>query len=234
MSAQEFTYACSALVALATTHQPPQWLNLSSTPLNESIIAAMDVIPAFRKQHRLQLVNTVFLTDGDSNGTRYYYSYSTERHYSSTTSLDLRKGSVVVFRDPITRNEVRITMNGRNYGTGVTNALVKLLKLRTNCNIVGFYIISGREFSSYAERWYKPEDIDRAKTDFKKDRFAVLTDSGFDEYYFLRSNGLNTDEEEFEVEEGVTNRGLVTAFTKYAGNKIANRVVLNRFIGMIA
>jgi hypothetical protein len=200
--------------------------------LNESIIAAMDVIPAFRKQHRLQLVNTVFLTDGDSNGTRYYYS--TEQMYSSTMSLDLRKGSVVVLRDPVTRNEVRITMDGRNYGTGITNAFIKLLKLRTSCNIVGFYVISGREFSSCAERWYKTEDVERAKSDFKKERFAVLTDSGFDEYYFLRSNGLNTDEEEFEVEDGITNRGLVTAFTKYAGNKIANRVVLNRFIGMIA
>jgi hypothetical protein len=232
MSAQEFTYACSALVALANSHQPPHWLNLSSTPLNESIIAAMDIIPAFRKEHRLQLVNTVFLTDGDSNGTRYYYS--TEQMYSSTTSLDLRKGSVVVFRDPITRNEVRVTMDGRNYGTGVTNSFIKLMKLRTNCNVVGFYVISGREFSSCAERWYKSEDLERAKADFKKERFAVLTNSGFDEYYFLRSNGLNTDEEEFEVEDGITSRGLVTAFTKYAGNKLANRVVLNRFIGMIA
>lgn len=230
MSAAEFTYACSVLVYLATARQQPNWLNLSSTPLNESIIAAMDIIPEFRKKHRLQIVNTVFLTDGDSNGTRYYFKDS---QYNRRESIDLRKNSVVVFRDTVSKNEVKVTMNGRNYGTGITNAFVRLLKLRTDCNIIGFYVISGREFGACAERWYDSVEIDRVKDEFKKNNFAVLTDSGFDEYYFLRSNGLNTDEEDFEVAENVTQRGLVSAFTKYAGNKIANRVVLNRFIGMI-
>jgi hypothetical protein len=233
MNAAEFTYACSVLVHLATARQH-SWLEMSSTPLNESIVAAMDIIPEFRKKHRLQIVNTVFLTDGDSNGTRYYYKYDNYHSYLHKESIDLRNNSVVVFRDKLTKNEVRVTMNGRNYGTGVTNAFVKLLKLRTGCNIVGFYIISGREFGSCAERWYDTKDIERVKAEFKKDNYTVLTDSGFDEYYFLRSNGLNTDEEDFEVSEGITQRGLVTAFTKYAGNKISNRVVLNRFIGMIA
>jgi hypothetical protein len=232
MSAADFTYACSMLVYLAHSNHPLNWLNLSSTPLNESIIAAMDIIPEFQKKYRLQLVNTVFLTDGDSNGSRSYY-YD-ESYYNRTMNIDCRKGSVVVIRDPVTKNEVKFTMDGRNYGTSFTNAFVKLLKLRTNCNIVGFYVISGREFSSYGERWFTKGNFEVAKEQFKKDRYAILTESGFDEYYFLRSNGLNTDEEDFEVAEGVTQRGLVSAFTKYAGNKIANRVVLNRFIGMIA
>ena len=231
MSAAEFTYACGALVHMSTAHHLPGWLNLSSTPLNESIIAAMEIIPEFRKKYRLQVVNTVFLTDGDSNGLRNYYNNDM---YGRSSSIDLRKNSVIVFRDPVSRNEVRVEMNGRNYSTGMTNALIRLLKLRTDCNAVGFYIISGREFGYSAERWYENADIEKLKLEFKRDNYLVLTESGFDEYYFIRSNGLNTDDEEFDVDDGVTQRGLVTAFTRYAGSKITNRVVLNRFIGLIA
>jgi hypothetical protein len=231
MSASDFTYACSALVYMSANYQPA-WMKLGSTPLNESIIAAMDIIPKFQKKYGLQIVNTVFLTDGDSNCQRSVYTR--DRGYQSTQYISCRKGDVVTFRDNVTKNEVKVTMSGQGYSTEFTSCLIQLLKVRTKCNIVGFYVISGREFANMAPRWYRKNDVEEIKTNFKKDNYAILTDSGFDEYYFLRSTGLNTDEEEFDVEEGVSRRGLVSAFTKYAGNKISNRIILNRFIGMIA
>ena len=45
---------------------PRQW-HMGSTPLNECIVAAMDIIPAFRAANDLQIVNTIFLTDGDAS-----------------------------------------------------------------------------------------------------------------------------------------------------------------------
>ena len=66
-------------------------------------------------------------------------------------------------------------------------------------------------------------------------KYKIITNAGFDEYYLLRSEGLDTDDDvEFHVKENATTRGLVSAFSKYAGNRLSNRVVLNRFIGMIA
>ena len=62
-----------------------------------------------------------------------------------------------------------------------------------------------------------------------------MNSTGFDDYYVLRSTGLDIDEDaEFEVRENATTRGLVSAFSKYAGNRINNRVILNRFIGLIS
>jgi hypothetical protein len=50
----------------------------------------------------------------------------------------------------------------------------------------------------------------------------------------LRSDKIDTDdEEEFEVTNTST-RGLVNAFSKYTGGRISNRIVLNRFINLIA
>ena len=45
----------------------PNGYNLSSTPLNESIMAAMKMVPAFQKKYNIDKMNTVFLTDGASD-----------------------------------------------------------------------------------------------------------------------------------------------------------------------
>jgi len=63
----------------------------------------------------------------------------------------------------------------------------------------------------------------------------IVTTTGFDDYYVLRSNSLDTDDdEELVFKDNATTRGMVSAFSKYTGNKIASRVILNRFIGLIS
>jgi len=63
---------------------PHSHYQLHSTPLNHSIIAAMELVPQFKKDYGLQKVHTVFLTDGSSNNIDYKYEWSTEdiRPYS--------------------------------------------------------------------------------------------------------------------------------------------------------
>jgi hypothetical protein len=140
----------------------------------------------------------------------------------------------LIIRDPITKHQ-EIVDNIYNCASH-TGAYVKLLKARTNCNVLGFYVISGREFGRKIYDFYpRTANYDTIKASFRKTKFAVVTTAGFDEYYVLRSEALNTEEDStFEVKENATTRGLVSAFSKYAGGRVANRVVLNRFIGMIS
>ena len=51
----------------------PSSYNLGSTPLNHTIIYAMDLLPKFKKDNGLQKVHTVFLTDGASNSIQNSY-----------------------------------------------------------------------------------------------------------------------------------------------------------------
>jgi hypothetical protein len=229
MSASDFTYASQALVHMASK-RPPSWFSMNGTPLNETIVAALDVVPEFQKKSNVQIVNTIFLTDGDSNSNAEYYHGFQKRYIVG------REGSTVVIRDPVTRYEDKFTI-GRSvfWSIEMTKSLVRLLRYRTKSHVVGFYVLAGRDFSYTSHKWYKSdEERAQADIDFKRDKCAVLDNSGFDEYYFLRSNSMNTDEVEFEVDEGVTRRGLVTAFSKYAGGKVSSRMVLNRFIKMIS
>ena len=101
--------------------------------------------------------------------------------------------------------------------------------------MVGFYILSGRDFRNAIWRFPKLTNAELLRLEFRKNNFAVCTNAGYDEYYFIRTEGMNTDDDvELEVKENATTRGLVSAFSKYTKGRLTNRVVLNRFIGMIA
>ena len=140
----------------------------------------------------------------------------------------------------MTKASVEVTESGYGYGgRGVsqTTALLKLLKQRTNANVVGFYVARVRDVRN-ALTLYTPKDeqvkTERRVADFRKNNFTFLNNVGYDEYYFLRSDKLDTDEgDEFEV-SSTTTRGLVSAFSKYTNNRVSNRIVLNRFINLIA
>ena len=76
---------------------------------------------------------------------------------------------------------------------------------------------------------------EKMKKDFRNNKFQVITNGGFDEYYLLRSESLDTDEEsEFEVEETATLRKIASEFNKFSSSRKSSRVVLNRFIDLIA
>lgn len=241
MSAGEFTYACSALAYTChTSVWRPHWFQLGGTPLSEAIISAMEIIPKFQKDYKLQIVNTVFLTDGEGHTLHdVFYEKEDGRKTAGFNNPELDYGSsygksrTFVIRDPKTKHQ---EVCDDYFGKKVTTAYIKMLKARTNCNIIGFYVLSGREFGRVASSLFpKIGDFGKLKSEFRKNKYAVVTTAGYDEYYLLRSEGLDTDDDvEFVVKENATTRGLVSAFSKYAGNRLNNRVVLNRFIGMIA
>jgi len=183
----------------------------------------------------LQIVNTVFLTDGDANHLSGIYFDDAGRHsdtHWSGRGFDSKKISRVVFRDPKTKNEVSYEVKSM-HRSEQTTALIKLLKARTNCNIIGFYIAHGRDYRDKINQFF-PNNAEQVREQTKKDRYCIVTNAGFDEYYLLRSEAMDTDDVgELVVKENATTRGIVSAFNKYAGSRVQNRVVLNRFINLI-
>jgi len=238
MSASDFSYAASALVNMSHYRAwKPSWFQMGGTPLTEAIISAMKIVPEFQKQYKLQVVNTVFLTDGDGHTVRDVF-YLNDRGFKTSGSgeySDYRVQKKMVIRDAKTKHEVVVN---NPHGRDLTAGYIQMLKLKTNCNIVGFYVLSGRELGRELHYFYPNASYsahDKIKAEFRKNKSMVVTSAGYDEYYLLRAEGLDTDEDaEFTVKENATTRGLVSAFSKYAGNRLNNRVVLNRFVGMIS
>lgn len=238
MNALDFKKAASILTWVsknAYSYQQP-W-QLGGTPLSFSIMSAMEIIPAFQKRNNLQVVNTIFLTDGeDTYSLPHYYDENMNRksvsyhHIEDYTTYRVNYRNVI-FRDTKSRHEFKVSPNlpiEKQY----TNGLIGLLKRKTKSNVIGFYILNNKDFKMYVDS-YIYENKDEAMKDFKKNKHLVVTKEGFDEYYLLKSDKTDNDEEVFEV-TGKTSRSIASAFIKFNTNKLINKVVLNRFIGLIA
>lgn len=227
MSAAEFTNASSALVSIANKQLRTRIFGMGGTPLTETIMAAMEIVPAFQKKNKLQVVNTIFLTDGEGDSIRGKIN---DNHLTDTLgSYNYKSGQsqTVIIRDPVTKHQEELKS-----GTG-TNELIKLLKIRTNCNVIGFYILSPTEFKSYIYRHLQGIDTQSIRASFSKNHCAIINNAGFDEYYLLRVNKKEEDNE-LVIKENASNKSLASAFVKYNNKRGTSRVVLNRFINLVA
>lgn len=222
MNSAELSYAGSALLSSVWNSGAYNGLRLGGTPLNECIIAAMDIIPKFQKKYKLQVVNTTFLTDGEGSALN---------RVRDANGLAVRKYNIIL-RDPITSAYVKYTANAN--GGGNSKGYLTLLKQRTGCNVIGFRILTTRDLKGYLSDIYKYADVEPIVEEFRKQKSTVIKSSGFDEYYLLRAEKMSTnDDDEMEV-KSTTTRGLVSAFKQYTKGHIQNRVILNRFIGLIS
>jgi predicted nucleic-acid-binding Zn-ribbon protein len=239
MSAAEFSYAASAMLRISSFGRyAPDWMQLSGTPLNEAVIASMEIIPEFRKKYKLQVVNTVFMTDGEGHGLSAKASDDKKPVCSYNYYDTGRKARYMVIRDPMTKNEETISTDSF-LGMKQTSGLLALLRKRTNANVVGFYICNPKDIRQYLDKVFVNKRavsgaFDKEILKFRKDKYLVIEGCGYNEYYALKSDNDMDDESEFIVDANATKRGLVSAFSKYTKNKINNRVVLNRFIGLIS
>jgi len=247
MTIRQFTFMASHLLKFVANQYNstcwfPKLMHLSGTPLNEAIIAAYTILPEFKKANKIDIVNAVFLTDG--NGAPLHHRFASESTFSH--SINVSRYRRCWFRDPVTKASVEIDSKNNKYlasdtfAAMQTIALLKLLKQRANCNIIGFYICSMRYAREAISTYIQTDDTlvkDKHIADFKKKNYTLLSDVGYDDYYFLRSDKLDIEDSEFTFEPkntNVTTRSLVSAFSKYTSGRLLNRVILNRFITLIA
>jgi len=201
--------------------------DLSGTPLNEAIISSMEIVKEFRKQYKLDVVNTVFLTDGDSDENRYV---------NGGTNIPNPKyqGYNLIIRDTKTMNEGKAPP-----GTEMTVALLELLRANTGVNVLGFFISAGNHKRNILARLNKTgkviSNIDESLKNFRKEKFFMLNDVGYDDFYIIPGGeDLSIEDEEMKVESGASTANLKKAFMNMQKGKSVNRVLLNRFVGKIA
>lgn len=239
MSAKDFTEAAvilSTYVCIPRGAIRPKFMSMGGTPLNEAIVSAMEIVPDFQKKNKLQTVNTVFLSDGEGHILREYITLD---DYGQRTSEYLSRSSFygakdLVLCDPVTKCQTKV--KNLDDMDANTNGYLELLKERTGSNVIGFYVLFSREFSKNIRRFFEIKsayEFEEIKVQFRKEKYAIAKTTAYDDYYILKSEDLDTEEEEFVVKENATTRGLVSAFSKYTGGRVSSRIVLNKFIGLI-
>ena len=218
-------------IAYAYSNYPnyniPPSLQLSGTPLNESLVCLHKIIPAFKKKNNLQKVQCVILTDGEAAPLPTYRWI--KQHYVSNSETLYPRG---LSANSYLRNRKTgcVSYLGYEYWR-FTDALLEDLKQTfPDTNFIGIRLVASREFGQFIRKYGVVDDDVMKKS--KKDKSFFIKDSGYDSYIAMISNALSNDTE-FEVEENASKTKIKSAFAKSLKSKSLNKKVLSHFIDLV-
>jgi hypothetical protein len=193
---------------------------MTSTPLNSTIMVADKIINNFRTKYKLQIVNTVILTDGASDPICFTSASGYGHGYVS-------KNDVAVLRDPITKKTY-------SCGTGyqMTNTLLRVLKDRTNCNLIGFYLAHslnglGYMFDSTILHSKKVRDS------WKNNKFVGIKTAGYDEYYITQFVD-GSKPSILNIDPTMKPRAITKEFARFSEKKTVNRMMLKSLMDRVS
>mgnify|MGYP001955448245 CR=1 FL=1 len=225
----------------------PNGLHLGGTPLNGAIATLSTLVPEYRKKNNIQNLNVVIISDGASNGDggkiqeteevvfdrHTYQKHKTGRMVFGTDRPDYH--AVKHYVDPITKKQFKFT--GRD-SASETEAHISVLRARTGCNVVGFYLASSSKNGAIRKNdmyWLFPnQNLDEVRKELKKNRVAVADSFGYDEYYVIPTGNMALETEELKVSSEMTKGRMAKAFMNHMRGKTLNRVLLNKFVQQIA
>lgn len=223
----------------------PQEETLNTTPMVPAIMAASEIVKKFRSDYGLDIVNTIFLTDGeDTHGLMYNDGKDDQKHFSiSRHYFGYRASSEKYFvRDVKTRKQWQIK--------DTTADMLNILRETAGVKVIGFHIIRKREVSHVLSRYLtNGKDEQKHMDTFKNQKFAELTNiSGYDAYYLIPSgNSLNVSDDEFDATNVDTTidwedkkqvkkvmKDVQRSFNNFMKQRMTSRILLNRFIEHIS
>ena len=215
-----------------TKYQIPLGMSLSGTPLNDTLIALHQLIPDFKSKNKVEKVQCVILTDGESNHLSYHVTVqrSWDDHpYQGYNSIPTNS----YLRD---RKTGRTYLHKGDYYHHTTQVLLR--NLRDNfpdTNFIGIRILASRDANYFLRTYleYQEDEIEKYMKVWRKQRAFAIKNIGYDTYFGLSSSALDNDTE-FEVKEDATKSQIRSAFKKSLNGKKMNKKILGEFVELIA
>ena len=227
----------------------PQGYSMCSTPLNDCIMAAMPMVTAFRKKYAIDKMNTIFLTDGHSDGNdRKIFFNPTEQEMKNNSIYKRDEGYFIGYTSYKSNMILRDTKTKKEYlvdSRDMTHSLLDSLRERTGTKVLGFYISSGKQvdrstmdqyFPSYSYDGRKTFDRKKVMAEFRKNKCLVVKHSiGYDEFYLLAGGEMQvTDGQMATPSENAKKSEIKRLFASNLKTNRDSRIVLNKFISQVA
>jgi len=195
----------------------PSEFGMGCTPLNEAIMCALQQVPAFQAKHGVQIVNTVFLTDGDG------HSMGAGRGWGHDKSI---------VHDPRTRKDYELSNQSHS---GETDVYLQILQERTGTNLIGIRLHESKNIKNLYHRYFSDdESFTSAMASWKKNNFVAVEGHGYDKLFIVRGN-LQVETEALEnLSEDASYAKIKNAFMKGSNNQKSSRVIATQMVDIIA
>jgi hypothetical protein len=213
------------------SYPTPLGMSLSGTPLNESMIALHQILPKFQKENKLQKVQCVILTDGESCGIKYHREV--HRHWEDGPYLGTSHiGTNSFLRDRKTGNTYSLDCEWHQ----MTDVFLRNLRDKfADINFIGIRVLESHDAGAFIRRYcgYYGPDYDKVMGSWRKEKAFSIKKSGYHTYFGLSANALAQDSE-FAVSEDASKSQIKNAFVKSLKSKKMNKRILGEFIELVA
>lgn len=201
--------------------------NLHGTPYVETLLASRKLIKEFKQTYNLDIVNVLYLTDGEGNHNSIRYPIH----------VDLNK-STIYFIDKITQKKIK-RPNGFNVEQSVITQLVQQV---TSCKHIGFYLCDMKQMKDLLflfkenkeERKISDSELSEMYKNVQQNKFFSCSNIGYDKYFYIRSSNSNIEDEELNIEFDMDEKIMQHNFNKFQTNKRNNRILLSKMAEEIA
>ena len=225
----------------------PSIFQLSRTPIEESIVLAMDVVPKFKQNYKLDKVNTIFLTDGEASPNIDIISNDALINFNTVDySGYFFKNKIIYLRD----TESKITVKATNsivpykkhycFDVTATKALFDVLRQKLDDNLICYRIIDPKDIINGRVDYYFSDNIlsseKRAtlRSQLNSKQYLSISNNMHDKSFLVKNSSLKMGDEEYEIDKSASVKKMASIFSKSITKKMTNRIFLQDFIGMIS
>lgn len=218
-----------------------QWNNgysTGGTPLNEALVWVYLNVDKYIKQNSIEKLTLITLTDGAGSPLVSTGGLDDQRYYYDGNNYGKKVKQKHFIRDSFTQKTYEMS----RYAGIQTTTYLNMIKDRHDIMIVGFYICrNSRRDLHCALNDNLPKyngdvtsQIESWKKDFRDNGFASIKNTGRDDLFLIPQTATKIIEGELDVKANSNAKIIARDFGKFLNVKKTSRVLLNRFVGIVA
>ena len=141
-------------------------------------------------------------------------------------------------KDEVTQKTYELTRDS----TVQTDVVLRMIKDRYNVSMIGFHICRNHKRDLYSVINANIPNyigdsyalIESFRKDFRANNFASIKNTGRDELFIIPQTSTKIVEGELDIDADATAKSIAKNFGKYLNVKKTSRILLNRFVALVA
>ena len=210
------------------------------TPLNESLVWVYQHLGEFVKSNNIEKTTFITLTDGEGSSFRTNYGMRglDESRNEVVDGIYKRIKQKHFIKDEVTQKTYEITRDS----TVQSDVLLRMIKDRYNVSMIGFHICRNHKrdldsviranIPNYNGNSYML--IENWRKEFRANNFASIKNTGRDELFIIPQSSTKIVEGDLDIDADANAKSIAKNFGKYLNVKKTSRILLNRFVALVA